>query len=196
MFYFNKQSHRKIVHYAQCHCVAHQAIHRIGWFETPSEAFESGYRPCRFCNPLRVMYRQEEREILRLCQSNGLIARYTDEYMDITSIYGQWRLVPAADGEHVSLYHKNTVGIPKGRGILAGYHLQKVRYHTIEEFLLYIAEHDCYRMRNPLYVMQGKKEPPKKGTKRYRKQMKYAKRAAKRTAVNNVISLIDALSMA
>ena len=49
-------------------------------------------------------------------------------------------------------------------------------------------------MMNPLYPAPQPKAPPQKGTKRYRKAQAREKRKAKKTAVWNVLSIIESLS--
>lgn len=49
-------------------------------------------------------------------------------------------------------------------------------------------------MMHPLYPAPQPKAPPMKGTKRYHKAQAKEKRKAKKTAVWNVLSLIDSLS--
>ena len=58
----------------------------------------------------------------------------------------------------------------------------------------YIIDHDYYRMMNPLYPSPQPKAPPQKGTKRYRKAQAREKRKAKKTAVRNVLRIIESLS--
>jgi len=60
--------------------------------------------------------------------------------------------------------------------------------------LEYINEHEYYRMLNPLHIVT-KKEPPKKGTRRYKGQQKAIARKERKRQIWNVINLIDSLSI-
>jgi len=66
-------------------------------------------------------------------------------------------------------------------------------YPTLLGYLEYIVEHDYFRMLNPIHPAPKKKEPPRKGTKRYRKQQKRAKKQALRESIRNVLNLIDTI---
>lgn len=77
-------------------------------------------------------------------------------------------------------------------GFLKNYHIQNVSYFSLLPYFEYIIRHDTYRIQNPLRPVQ-KKEPPKKGAKRYRKMQAREKKAAKSRSVRNVLNLIDSL---
>ena len=51
-------------------------------------------------------------------------------------------------------------------------------------------------MTHPLHIRPDKKEktPPRKGTKRYRKQQVKAEKLARKQSIINVLNLIDSLS--
>jgi len=62
------------------------------------------------------------------------------------------------------------------------------------DYLKYIIQHDNYRNHNPYHFIMPV-QPPKKGTKRYKKQQHKAKKRARRDAVNNVLNLINSLEI-
>lgn len=183
MFYYNMKSRKNIVHRASCRCMARRAIHTIGRFASAEEAFSHGYRICRHCNPLANLYRAEEQTLLTICRENGLMLQCFDDCVDVTSAFGQWRLVVEADGKRVSVYHKNAVGKAKGRGCLAGYHKQDVSCDTLTECVAYVAEHDSYCVVIPFPVEE-------------RTKVATVRTAEKRGADGNVVALINAVTMA
>ena len=97
----------------------------------------------------------------------------------------------------LTLYHQNTFESQRDcRSEIKGYHLQGgASYDSVVDYLKYIVEHDYFRMWNPVYHRPKKKEPPKKGTKRYRREQRKMKNREKRQAVRNVLDLIESLNI-
>ena len=72
MYYYCKNSRKKIIHSIECFHVHHTEIDNIGWFESLPEAYEQGYRLCKHCNPLIKHYKREDDAIVDFCRKNGL----------------------------------------------------------------------------------------------------------------------------
>ncbi|MBE6679519.1 MAG: hypothetical protein E7598_03255 [Ruminococcaceae bacterium] len=197
MFYYNKKSVGKVIHTQNCFHVFATDIERIDSFDTLSEAYGSGYRFCKHCNIMVNNYRKEEEMIADFCLKNGLSTWLQKSYIGIASPRSKWKLVIDHDVSGLDLYHRNTVAPDDCSGEIAGYHHQHdIKRSSIMDYLEYIVGHDSYRIWNPIYPKSPKKKekaPPKKGTRRYRNAQKRAKKDARRSAINNVIHLIDKL---
>ena len=72
MYYYCKNSRKKIIHSIECFHVHKTEIDNIGWFESLPEAYEQGYRLCKHCSPLIKYYKREDDEIFDFCRKNGL----------------------------------------------------------------------------------------------------------------------------
>ena len=192
MYYYNEKSSKKIIHLPNCHYVNGKKVKE---FNTLGKAHANGYRFCRCCNPLAKQYKKEQKNIIDFCQRYGISTFLKENYIGIKSIKGSWGLSISSDGEHFDLYHKNKFETKNDyKSPVPGYHLQFVRCSSIIEYLEYIANHDYYRTINPLYIYPKAPTSPKRGTKRYKKEMKKIKALQKRESVKNVLNLIDSLN--
>ena len=193
MFYYSKKNHRKIVHTEKCYILSKLDPEAVGTFDTLPEAYKAGYRLCRRCSLLEKLYRSEEDALLDYARRNGMALFYSGKSLKIVSTISKWMLTLSNDGG-LALYHQNTIeSRTDEQSDIPGYHYQKARYKTIIEYLDYIKEHDYFRNRNPLYEPPKKKAPPKKGTKRWRKQEKRIAKQTRKRSINNVLNLIDSL---
>lgn len=196
MYYFRTNSKKKIVHCDCCHYHKAMRSDAIGHFETLAEAYSAGYRLCTHCDALARKFHKEESELDEYCRQNGLSVHLGKRGIWVRSPRSEWRIIYDDNRNGSKLYHKNELNPGKhSYDLLNSYHDQKVSYPAILQYLTYIADHDYYRMLNPLHPAQQKKAPPMKGTKRYRKAMAKEKRKARREAVRNVLTLIDSLSV-
>ena len=197
MYYFSKNSRKKVIHLDSCfHCRAVETDN-IGSFHTLEEAYEQGYRLCRHCSPLVRLYRREGEAMAAVCLNKAITYFFHDRFIGIETPRSKWKIVPREESGGFALYHKNTYETSRdSQSAVPGYHLQRVSKESAKEYLEYVVEHEYYRMRNPLeiYPIKRKKEPPRKGTKRYRKQQKRAKWYAKHRAAVDVLRMIDGLS--
>lgn len=193
MYYFNKTSRKQIIHDEQCHHLRGKSKEDLGCFESVKNAYDAGYRFCRCCSPLVKKYRAEEKTILDYCSRNGLSLYLHNKAITIWTPRSQWKIVIAENKNKTILYHKNEFNPAKDpKSYVPGYHPQHVCHESIREYLDYIIEHDYFRMLNPIYA-HTKKEPPQKGTKRWRKAQKQEKKKARRTSIHNVLNIIDSL---
>lgn len=195
MYYYCKNSRKKIIHFIACFHIQHTGLDSIGWFETLTEAYEQGYRLCRHCNPLVRHYKQESDEITEFCRRNGLAVSLHNKCISICSIRSKWKI--ALDKKNrIVLYHKNDFATEKDHlSEISGYHLQRdTRKNSIVAYLQYIVDHDYYRMLNPVHIPKQKKEsPPRKGTKRYKSAQRRIEKYERRKAISNVLNLIESL---
>lgn len=194
MYYYSKNSRRKIVHSECCHFRRIMNPETTGYFKTLAEAYSAGYRLCAHCDILSKHYRKEEQDLQEYCRNNGLSVHLGKRGIWVRSPRSEWRIIADDNRAGSKLYHKNDLH-PGHRSydLLTSYHDQKVSYSKLLKYLDYIVEHDYYRMLNPIYPAQHK-APPVKGTKRYRKHLKQQKKKARKDAVSNVLTLIESLS--
>ena len=199
MYYYNKKSSRKIIHSMFCFHVANTDLDDIGWFESLNEAYEHGYRLCRKCSPIATHYRKELDSIISFSQINGVAVYLHDKFIGVTSPSSKWKIVPCSYGQSIELYHKNTFKTEQDDySAVPGYHYQSVIKESIIDYLDYVVQHDAFRRFNPVKPPKNKTTPavkpaPRKGTKRYQKAQKHAKRVARSQSIKNVLSIIDSL---
>lgn len=193
MYYFNKTSRKQIIHDEQCHHLRGKSKEDLGCFESVKSAYDAGYRFCKCCSPLAKKYRAEEKAVLDYCSHNGLSLYLHNKAITIWTPRSQWKIVIAENKNKTTLYHKNEFNPVKDpESYVPGYHPQHVCHESIREYLDYIIEHDYFRMLNPIYA-HAKKEPPQKGTKRWRKAQKQEKKKARRASIHNVLNIIESL---
>jgi len=199
MYYYCKNSRKKIVHSVDCFHVQNTEIDSIGYFESIGEAYDQGYRLCKHCSPLVRQYKYECREMVDFCRKNGLAVHLGNRCISITSISrSKWKI--ALDKKNrFALYHKNSFTTEKDHlSEISGYHLQSdARRNSIVAYLQYIVDHDHFRMLNPAYIPKKKKEssPPRKGTKRYRSAQRRIEKYKRKKAIKNVLDLIESLNI-
>ena len=195
VYYYSKNSKRKIIHTENCFLRKKLDPKSVGTFDTLYEAFKSGYRLCRRCNPIFMQYTKERDALMDYCYKNAMSCHYSDRYLVITSTLSKW-IISLSDRNETVLYHKNTKSLDSDSlSKVPGYHIQRVSYKTLIEYFDYITEHDFYRNRHPERMpSKKKKSPPKKGTKRWRKEQARLKARERRQAINSVLSVIDSLN--
>ncbi len=194
MYYYSKNSRKKIIHKGLCFHVANSYIDNIGCFDSLGQAYENGYRLCKHCNPLASRYRKELKSILAYSQEKGIAVEGRNRFIGITSISSKWKIILSVDQQQIRLYHKNAFETDNDAlSPVSGYHLQRVYKNSIMGYLEYIVQHDQYRRENPLYIKPSKKPspPPRKGTKRYKNAQKRAAQIARKDAIQNVLNIID-----
>lgn len=184
MFFANKKT--KIVHYQQCRYVGKAFPPAWEEFSTLQEAKNAGYRLCSVCTPVRKELQENKDTIEAFCQKNGISLRIKDGNLHITTSREKWLAVPAPK-HHYTLWHKNTY---RDRN---KYHVQKTNPGSVIQILHYVTKHEDYRYRNPLPKEKETAPPPRKGTKRYRKEMNRRKAKEKRRAIGHVLDLIEEL---
>lgn len=201
MFYYLKKSSRKIIHYSGCRYFAKHTADGFGVFETLEAAHTAGYRLCKCCTPIAQRYHKEKKEIMTLCATEGLSCYQSDGRIHVQTPRSQWQIITAGKKNTLFLYHKNTdpKRIDAIESILPGYHSQAVRKTSICDYLKFIVEHDTYRRFHPEFkphLSKADRPAAQKGTKRWKKEQRRDARYKKRSAVSNVINLIDQLQAA
>lgn len=195
MYYFSRNSRKKVIHSADCHHIQNVAIEDVNSFETISDAYQQGYRFCRCCSPIVKKYRAERATIEDYCKGQAIYTLLTDKFIVVSTPGSKWKLMPIDGEECFALYHKNTLNRDDGSEEVPGYHRQRAKELSLSAYLKYIVSHEVYRMSHPLKYQPRKADQgsPRKGTKRYKRQQKREKRIAKRMAVRHVLDLIGNL---
>jgi len=195
MYYYNKNSRKKVVHAAECFCIRNRPSDAFGCFETLQEVEANGYRLCRHCSLLARQYRKECAALTEYCRKNAVSIFFDDRFIGIYTPHSHWRLILNEGNEAFSLYHENSYESKRDAdSAVPGYHLQRVCKGSVQGYLEYVVEHERYRRMNPLYIRE-QKQLPRKGTKRYKKQQAKAERYARRKAIARVLTLIDGLNV-
>ena len=196
MYCCSKKSRNKIIHLQSCFHLQHTEPDDIGWFETLPEAYAQGYSPCKHCSQIARQYRRESKEIVDFCRKNGLAVYLGRWSITVTSPRSTWKIAVGGNMQ-LALYHQNTYETARDHlSEIKGYHLQgDVSCLNVVDYLKYIIEHDFFRMLNPVSHRPKKKEPPRKGTKRYRREQQKMKNREKRQAIRSVLNLIESLNI-
>lgn len=192
MFYYSINSKEKIVHYEECHHLKNIKSENLKSFENAKEFRENGYRICSCCSSIPKLLKKEKTEISKYCQENGLAYFMHKDELVIKTIHSKWKVLVSGNKETLELHHKNSFRKEYSNSV-TGYHRQNYTSKSIMGFMEYIAQHEQYRMKNPITVVV-KKESPMKGTKRWIKQQKKKKQKERNHAIWNVLTLIENLS--
>lgn len=171
MYYYSKKSHNKIVHLSHCTYFQHMNHDEIGTFGRMDEATSAGYRICKCCAPIRKYYKEEYYKIKDYASKNGIAFYLSNGEFIVQTPYSKWKIITNGRKNYIFLYHKNIYSKNIDKSLVPGYHSQAVRRNTIMGYLQYIVDHDNYRLKNPIYHGPVYVEPPRRGTKRYRKAM-------------------------
>lgn len=92
MYYYSKNSRKKIVHLDSCFHIGNMNHSKIGYFKTLSEAYEQGYKICKHCNPLFKQYKNEKEQIIEICRKKGLCVFVGNKNVLIRSIISRWKI--------------------------------------------------------------------------------------------------------
>ena len=188
MYFANSQS--KILHYAGCHHIDRICDINFAGFDYIEDARSEGYRLCKCCDPMIRKIQPLDNDMMRYCKSRAISYQVINGELRVLTPFSEWKAYIGNNSKY-DLYHKNT------RGRINDYHLQLKGMKSPMAILKYVDGHDNFRLDNPLPKEQKKtKSKPRKGTKRYRKEMRKAEAAKKRYDVKRVLDLIDSLSMA
>lgn len=192
MFYYSVESNSKIAHFEGCHHLKNIKPENLRTFKDIREIRNGRYRICSCCSPIIKQLRKEQNEIERFCLENGLSYFVTKCGLNIRTHHSKWKVLASNSQNKLELHHGNSYKKDHMDSV-PGYHKQSCSSGSILEYMKYINEHEYYRMINPLQIFV-KKEPPRKGTKRWNKQQKALKRKERKQEIWNVINLIDSLS--
>ncbi|MEA4920011.1 MAG: hypothetical protein VB078_03710 [Clostridiaceae bacterium] len=201
MLFYMKKSSRKIVHYSGCKYLKGSMSTTMGAFQTIEEAHAAGYRVCRCCSPIAKRFQKECAQILKFCAHEGLSCYQSDGMIAISTPRSQWKIITVGKHNKIFLYHQNTNPYHREdhASLVPGYHSQAIRKDSIIEYLLYIVEHDAFRLANPTHIPKPPKSARKgapKGSKRWHKEQHKLTKLKRRNAIKNVVHLIDQLQAA
>lgn len=93
MYYYRKNSRRKIVHAECCHFRRILNPETTGYFQTLAEAYSAGYRLCAHCDALSKQYRKEEQDLQEYCRNNGLSVHLGKRGIWVRSPRSEWRIM-------------------------------------------------------------------------------------------------------
>lgn len=193
MFYYSIDSKEKVVHYEGCHHLKNIKKENLKNFENIQEVRKSEYRLCSCCSPITEHLKKEQAELENYCLENGLLYFVHKGNLHIRTHHSKWKVLATNNKGVLELHHENSYEKEHDNSV-PGYHKQNFFSDSVLGYLEYINEHEYYRMLNPLHIVT-KKEPPKKGTRRYRGQQKALARKERKRQIWNVINLIDSLSV-
>ena len=193
MFYYSVNSKERVVHYEGCRHLKNIKKENLKSFNSIKDVRNSEYRICSCCSPITVHLKKEQEKLEKYCLENGLLYVLHKENLYIRTHRSEWKVLASDDKNVLELHHKNSFKKEHDNSVY-GFHKQNFTSDSVLGYLEYISNHDYYRMLNPLYISVPK-EPPKKGTKRYKEQQKYLAKKERKRKVWNVINLIDSLSM-
>ena len=195
MVYYSTTSGKKIVHLEGCRHISSIHEENLGSFMNINDAIKNGYRLCRCCNPCVKVYKHYEKRLVHYAYKNALSINFNVNNILIQAPCSKWKIV-ATDSGGLALYHKNGIKKPTDAdSLITGYHFQRPVDVPLEKLFQYITKHDNYRMKNPLYNVTTK-EPPRKGTHRWKREQKNLKKKKRRNAIAVVYSLLAGLECA
>ncbi len=190
MYFYHKNSRDKIVHAKNCHYVGN--VENVLVFKNLYDAHKAGYRLCKHCRAKVNFFLAEKEEINAICEKYEFFLKVRQLHIAITSDYDKWIIAPNSKNQIMEIYHKNKIDRTDTKATdYQGYHFQNVTYLTVAECLEYIHEHDVYREKHPFYI---KPEPPKKGSRNYRKAQKKEKERGRKKAIWKTLCVIESLN--
>ena len=191
MSYVSSKTRNKMVHTASCRYTKMMNPKNKKYFYSLEQASKEGFVRCKYCDKIAGMMRSEKGKIDVFSQMNGLYPTYSreDGTLDIISPSGKWKVIANGKKQHIWLYHKNTYAT-KEKGLVPGYHSQKVKRSSLMDYMKYIVQHDEYRDEVP--AEEFKNIP--KGKKARKKQERRIKALKRRQSIRYVISLLDNMS--
>lgn len=193
MFYYSINSKEKIVHYEGCYHLKNIQPNNLKSFDTVRDVRKSRYRICSCCSPITARLKKEQAELERYCLENGLLYYVNKGDLHIRTYHSKWKILVCDSKSTLELHHKNLFK-KEYEDSTPGYHRQNFCSDSILGYLKYIDAHESYRKLNPLNIVT-KKEPPKKGTRRYRGLQKALAKKERKRQIGNVLNLIDSLSV-
>ena len=192
MFYYSIDSKEKVVHYEGCHHLKNIKTNHLKSFDNISAVRKGKYRICSCCSPVTAHLKKEQDALESYCLENGLSYFVNRGNLHIRTHQSKWKILASNNKGVLELHHENSFEREHDDSV-PGYHKQNFYSDSVLGYLEYINEHEYYRMMHPLHIVK-KKEPPKKGTRRYRGQQRILAEKERKRQIWNVLSLIDGLS--
>ena len=195
MYIYSKNS--QIFHNELCGCVKRISPQNRQTTGVANPASELGLMHCKCCAPIVRQMIKEKDVLVPYAAKNGLSYFYQrgDNTMVIMTPHGSWKIIAAGKAHALILFHENVRPGDWKNDQFPGYHQQHVRKASLLEYFEYVVDHDAYRRIHPVY-QKVQTVPPRKGTKRYRKEQKKAARIRRYEEILRVDKLLQELSMA
>ena len=192
MCYVCGKSSNKIVHTEACRYVKMIPVQNRRYFVSLKEAEDAGYMRCKYCSHISKYMTKERKDLVQYCKANGLcyVFNRIDGSLDIVSRSGNWKIIVNGQKHFIWLYHKNIYHENDQRGMVPGYHSQKVRKSTLMGYMYYIADHDHYKMKTPL----DQRQMTAKGRKAKKQQERHAEKVKRIQSIRYVRELLDKMS--
>ncbi len=194
MYFYSVNSRQKRIHSSYCPYFKRIKKTNRRTFDTKKDADTQGYHLCKLCSPIGAHFRKEYRQMFDYSIENGMTFEYKDEVIKIITPHSRWKIITNGNKNKMYLYHKNKIYYEDQKSLIDGYHRQAVRSTSILGYMEYINKHDNFRSHNPL-KQKHEYQPPRKGTKRYRKEMYHRKRRQRRESIENVLNILAELSL-
>lgn len=193
MSYVCGKSSNKIVHWKGCRYVKMMPEKNNRYFKRLKDATEAGYKQCKYCARIKMYLRKEEKQLEEFCGANGLYYYFNppDGSLDVISRSGRWKIIVNGHKHPIWLYHKNRWQ-SNAEEMIPGYHTQRIHCSTLMEYMNYIAEHDLYRERDPLFEWQ-KHPDTVRYSKKWKKEQKRASKMQRTQRIRYVNELLDGL---
>lgn len=193
MYYYSKNSGGRIVHIGTCRYYHKFSEKNKGCFYTLEEANAAGYYMCKCCSPIRKFLLGNESTLNAFCQKNGIAYYLSNNEIIVEAPYSRWKICMLSNRKKIALYHQNIIN-PLEEKEISGYHKQNVFCRSVIEYFQYIVEHEEYRRHNPVLI-PVKAEPPRKGTKRWKKEQERLKKEKRKEQVSRVMQLFEVLEL-
>ena len=137
-----------VYHRSNCRYV--KRIYEKNKMELPSaEAREHGYRPCKCCNNMAYLYKDEQCNLSYYSRKWNQEFLLADGILYVKTPVGCWKMVYSRKKERIALYHRNSTDSPVDFTAPQNekYHLQGdcKMVKTISSLCKYIYEHDRFR---------------------------------------------------
>lgn len=192
MFYYSIKSRKNIVHFENCHHIKNIKIENLKTFDNIFDVRKSDYIVCSCCSPLVAQLKKEQSNLENYSLKNGLLFFMNKGILNIRTSDSKWKVLVSDNKNILELHHENKYELEHDDSVI-GYHKQYCTSDSLLGYLIYINEHEYYRMLNPL-KSRKKKQPPRKGTKRWNSQQRRLKKKERKQKICNVLNLIDSLS--
>lgn len=193
MFYYSIKSKEKVVHFKGCHHLKNISKNNLKTFKSINDVRKSEYRICSCCSPIIASLKKEQSELRKFCLENGLLYFMHKGNLHIRTCYSKWKVLASNTKNILELHHQNSFKKEHDDSV-PGYHKQNFISDSVLGYLQYINEHEHYRLFNPVQIITPK-EPPRKGTKRYRAQQRTMAKKERKRQIWNVLNLINSLSV-
>ncbi len=185
MVFYSKNSNSKVIHKCNCAYYKKMSPKNVAQFNSISEARDAGYHLCKHCAPMWNYYSKEYNKMKEYASKNGLAFEYNDGVVMVQTPYSNWKIIVNGPKNNIFLYHKNTYErCPDRTALVPGYHSQSFRRNTLMEYLIYITEHDAYKLNHP-------EHQDKSGSKSHKKETKKQKKRARYQSMMRVFALLE-----